>query len=200
MQRFHVKQLFFNSLLVGVVGLAAWGALPAAHAQKVYRCPSANGSTMFSDTPCTGAGAEVIIKPTAGQAAANDSKAQALARFSPECRQAQVAFEAKSKQPGGLAELRKPGNPLTAAWLACEWEQANRPPTEAEKAQQEAAAKKVAAQLQQQQAVSKLAAECEAKRQAVANHLGRVASHQKVSDQEREVARKLEKELTLQCR
>ena len=54
-----------------VVAAVGW-ALPV-HAQSIYKCPLANGSYAFTDTPCKGAGGKLIqAGPTVGGARAGD--------------------------------------------------------------------------------------------------------------------------------
>lgn len=43
---------------------------PVAFAQSIYKCPMRGGGYEFTDTPCTGPGATVIHKATAGEVAA----------------------------------------------------------------------------------------------------------------------------------
>lgn len=43
------------------------------------------------------------------------------AMLSPECRRARQAFEAKSREKGGMDELMKEGNAITAAWEVCQF-------------------------------------------------------------------------------
>lgn len=129
MPLFHVKHLLLAALLCSA-------ALPAS-AQKMYRCPSANGGTAFSDTPCTnGQGSEVTVKPSGGAAASTAGNAPKLdtpraamdkrnaeydAMLSPECRRARQAFQTKVDQKGGIEELMKEGNPISKAWEDCQF-------------------------------------------------------------------------------
>jgi hypothetical protein len=127
MTSFHVKHL----LLACLLSLAIFPAI----AQKMYRCPSAGGGTTFSDTPCANnAGGEISVKPASGAAkpqpkpdpqtrgAMDKRTAEYEAMLSPQCRRARQAFEAKTREKGGMEELMKDGNPISKAWEDCTFE------------------------------------------------------------------------------
>jgi len=70
-----------RSITFGVAVAAVFLAAPLAYAQSIYKCPQHGGGYEFTDTPCTGPGATVVHKATAGEVAAklNADDRQAMA-------------------------------------------------------------------------------------------------------------------------
>jgi hypothetical protein len=212
MKLFHVKHLLLAALLGSVMA--------SASAQKMYRCPSPGGGTTFTDTPCaSGPGSEMQVKPASGGSAAttassgapqDDNKAakdkklraENLAKFSPECRRAADAYDAKAADKSGQAELAVKGNPIAAAWQKCVLDRlmAENPldaappkPTAAEMQAAAAAEQK----RREQDAITVKKLECNAKLKQLAESRPRLAQ---MNEQYRAAFRAVEQSLPADCR
>jgi hypothetical protein len=197
---FHVKQLLLASLL----SLAIFPAI----AQKMYRCPSAGGGTTFSDTPCANnAGGEISVKPASGAAkpqpkpdpqtrgAMDKRAAEYEAMLSPECRRARQAFEAKTREKGGMEELMKDGNPISKAWEDCTFEAKDALGKQSAKDRERIEAEERKRAEQDRVALRKQ--ECATKQKTLDERSARVAQ---LNDQDRRALAALTADIQLNCR
>jgi hypothetical protein len=186
MSMFHVKPLRCTAW-----ALIAWALLSTpAWGQKVYRCSAPGGATVFSDQPCSpGAGGEISVKPSAGNATAAKNTGPSAA----ECRRVYQQFKTKFEQPGGREELMKPGNPLFEAWMACELSDPASAPSAQEQARAEAETRKKRAQ----DSLTLRKQECDTKRQVIASSKARAAQ---LSDKDRAVLQVVEQEVAQNCK
>jgi Domain of unknown function (DUF4124) len=200
MQKFHVKQLLLASLLSLII-------FPTI-AQKMYRCPSTGGGTTFSDTPCANnAGGEISVKPASGAAkpqpkpdpqtrgAMDKRAAEYEAMLSPECRRARQAFEAKTREKGGMEELMKDGNPISKAWEDCTFEAKDA--VGKLNAKDQAALQTEESKRRAQDRMTQQKLECATKRKTLDERSARVAQ---LSDQDLRALAALTADIQLNCR
>jgi Domain of unknown function (DUF4124) len=203
MKRFHVKHL--NTLAIAAL---LYSICFSAQAQKIYRCTGAAGNVTISDTPCTtGQGGEIAVKPAGGagspapkvdpqtRGAMDKRLAEYEAMLSPECRRARQAFEAKTREKGGMDELMKEGNPTSKAWEACQFAASEAVGKLNAKDREKAEAEE--RKRREQEKVAQQKSECAAKQKVLDERRPRLAN---LSEADRTAFRAVEQDVAMNCR
>jgi Domain of unknown function (DUF4124) len=203
MKAFHVKHVFAVAFYVLICSASL-----SAHAQKIYRCTGAGGSVTISDTPCTtGQGGEIAVKPSGGagstppkpdpqtRGAMDKRLAEYEAMLTPECRRARHAFEAKSREKGGMDELMKEGNPISKAWEACQFAASEAVGKLNAKDREKAEAEE--RKRREQEKVAQQKSECATKQKVLDERRPRLNS---MSESDRAAFRAVEQDMEMNCR